>query len=546
MRRVLFSSGSGVRVVVSPFFLESGGVVSRAHEQPAPGAATAAAVTKMPDLLISALTRQADVCFATCACSRRPRNASSSLQRSESSGHTADAEQRNISQPKVTMCSTHTRVKSYLASVYPTAADHIAQLDSREATRFFNSLHFYYDHECQVRASASGSSDVGHGGMGSPIDVGVGSRVVAGPGSSSCDDGPSVLLRWIYGELLPCAEQLNAHGRPTLGPCIAAHFRFRPAWARRAAAEGWVEVEHRAIGFGVHRASSGAAARAATPAHQDGQPMDASAFLDAGVASMWYTYRRGSGIFYRMGKTKFAPGKTAMVAALLRELATQRNTTATVWPSIAQRARLFAGDAPSQGALKDSERLLYIAKGESACTERGVLLCRCRYIVQDEWDDAIIWMARELGYETLFFTATLLCNQPLANGTLPTRRSFGTAYPELVDVRPLTPKMVEEQAWGVHSYLGVEGEGKMVNVRSLRKRADVADAWVRQIRDDGRLALRDPFNRSEGRERASRPCRFRTDQRTLQCDAHVSSQWPESSWHRCGVPMCGFRGARIA
>ena len=307
-----------------------------------------------------------------------------------------------------------------------------------------------------------------------------------------------------------------------------------------------MEVEHRAIGFGVHRASSGST-RAPTSVLQDNRPMDASSFLDAGVASMWYTYRRGSGIFYRMGKTKLAPGKTAMVAALLRELAMQRNMTAMAWPSMANRAGLFGVDTPSQGALRDSERLQYIAKGESACTERGVLLCRCRYIVQDEWDDVMIWMARELGYETLFFTATLLCNQPLPNGSLATRRSFGTAYPELVDVRPLTPAMTAEQAQGVHSYLGGGDEqGKMVNVRSLRKRADVAEAWIRQIRDDGRLALRDPFNHSTGKKGHSRPCRFQTEKRTLQCEAHISSQWPESSWHRCGVPMCGFRSARIA
>ena len=39
-------------------------------------------------------------------------------------------------------------------------------------------------------------------------------------------------------------------------------------------------------------------------------------FLDAGVAGMWYTFRRGSGIFYRLGRSLARPGKTAMAAAL--------------------------------------------------------------------------------------------------------------------------------------------------------------------------------------------------------------------------------------
>ena len=492
-------------------------------------------------MLADALARQRDVCEANCACARRPARSIGTEPNRTASRNIADVAQSAA-------CPTALDARAYLTAVYPVAAARIARLTPDAVVSFFDSLHFFYDFGCSQHA-LSGCNELQH--------------------------EPSVLLRWLYGELLPCSEQPTPRGRLSLGACVAAHFGFRPAWARLVMTQGWAEVEHRAIGFGVHRAALSAPTAAPALTRPNGQPQGASDFLDAGAASMWHVYRRGSGIFYDMGKAKLAPGKTAMVAALLRELATRRaNDTALRWPGVAGRAKLFAPSAPSLGASADAQRLLAVARGDAPCADKGVQLCRCRYILQDEWDDAMIWLARVLGYETLFFSATLLCNQPYPNGSIPNRRLFATAYPELVDVRPLSHAMVADQGRGVHSpYFALrpaeaersatanaergsssgtadgafKAEREVADVRGLRKLPHVAEAWVRKIRAEGRLTLRDPFATRLADEAAAppQPCHFNVSRWTLQCDAHVSSRWPQMAWHRCGVPTCGYRGARV-
>jgi hypothetical protein len=44
-------------------------------------------------------------------------------------------------------CSTMT-VRRYLINVYPTAAERLELTPTADNTRFFDSLHFYYDHGC--------------------------------------------------------------------------------------------------------------------------------------------------------------------------------------------------------------------------------------------------------------------------------------------------------------------------------------------------------------------------------------------------------------
>lgn len=287
---------------------------------------------------------------------------------------------------------------------------------------------------------------------------------------------------------------------------------------------------------------------------------------------MWYTYRRGSGIFYRLGRTKSAPGKTALVAALLKvtpsnpskrapaprtpplslkqaahkslqELA-RRPSLAKHWPAMAARAGLFSASAPSAGARADAERLRSVANGSAPCAERRVEACRCRYVLNDAWDDALTWMARALGYETLFLTATLLCDgrgdgERTASGG---ERAFVTAYPELVDVRPLGMAMVEEQARGVHGYLQ---HGERGELRASRKRPEAADEWIAQMRSDGTLSLRDPFDVAAVGEGSQRPCEFSVHRWTLQCAGHLSSRWPTSGWSRCGLAQCNASGGGI-
>ena len=398
-------------------------------------------------------------------------------------------------------------VIEYLQMVYPTAAQRLAQITDSDANKFFNSLHFYYDFGC----------------------VGL------------CKE-PGILQRWLYDDLLPCTPtQVDRHARASLRPCMLAHHRFEPEWALQLLHEGWAEVEHRSGGFGGSRVLS---------LHR-GEPRNASDFLDAGVASMWYTFRRGSGIFYRMGKTLMAPGKTAAAALLLQQL-TSRKDLAAAWQQMANRNGYFIPSSPSKGAGADAERLSQVAQGKATCADAGVQPCRCRYVLHDAWDDAIVWMARALGFETVFLSATLLCNQPTAGDETTTGRGFGTAYPELVDVRPLGPVMVAAQSRGVHNYLMSSETSSAVELRARRKRPENADLWVRRMKLDGRLTLRDPPSLSR-RSIGHAPdvnaaagvlsCDFSVMRSTLQCEGHISSRWPLSTWHQCGLPTCGFRGA---
>ena len=45
------------------------------------------------------------------------------------------------------------------------------------------------------------------------------------------------------------------------------------------------------------------------------------------------------------------------------------------------------------------------------------------HILGDEWDDALIWLARALSYETLLFYATLISNDRIDSRII----NFGTA-----------------------------------------------------------------------------------------------------------------------
>ena len=479
---------------------------------------------------ISALERQHALCPAACGCAR--------------AGHDAIG---NVS--LTSSCHPPTDVRSYLSAVYPVAAGRFSAMEASELAEFFHSLHFYYDFGCDRHANLAACSE------------------------------PGVMLRWLYNGLLPCRQSVakGAH-HPSLGACVNAHYAFSPAWAQQLLAHGYAEVEHRAVGFGVYRASTAQQLSGLFNEHT-GEPSSASAFMDAGVASMWYTFRRGSGIFYRLGRTMSAPGKTAMVAKLLRELSS-RPALAAAWPAVASYSNLFPVSAPSGGALADSERIRSVANGSASCPERRVQPCRCRYVLHDAWDDALVWIARALKYETLFFTATLLCNQPAADsGASPTAkrssgggggggggsssssgggsssgsegsggsggssgggsgRLFATAYPELVDVRPLDAAMVDEQARGVHAYLQpVLNATDAAELRTMRKRHDVAEAWIHKMRGQGLLSLRDPI---EPQAASSSRCDFSVHRLTMQCDGHISSRWQRSAWSRCGIIGCGY------
>ena len=439
-----------------------------------------------PHLLSTALLQLGHACPAACSCAKDyygPRSNASAT-------------------------SSQLTVAQYLTRVYPAAAKRFATMSPVEARQFFESLHFFYDH-----------------------------------GVLGCNE-PGAVLRYLYPELLPCVDlpgrRTPRGSRPSARVCVEAHYKFSPAWASEVAANGWAEVEHRAVGFAVKSVTD------IIGLSGTGIPQSATAFMDAGAAGMWYTYRRGSGIFYRMGRTKIAPGKTAMMAELLDELArVPNNQHASTWVAFAKRSGLFAPAAPSLGPRGDAGRIRAVANGSAHCATNGVGFCRCQCILHDVWDDAMVWEARLLQYETLFFTATLLCHQD-HNST------FTTAYPEIADVRPLDESWADEQGRGTYSMLvqrpaataagpkDPPGEVLGQTIHTLRKQPLAAERWLTMVRQSGVLSLRDPIVPAAAT--LARPCNFSVARWSLQCEGHISSRWPTSEWHSCALPMCGSRG----
>jgi hypothetical protein len=196
--------------------------------------------------------------------------------------------------------------------------------------------------------------------------------------------------------------------------------------------QGWAEVEHRAFGMPLPKRGKQA-------------PKRESDFMDPGAAGMWYVYRRGSGIFYRMGRTKTAPGKNEMLAALLQEAygnASHWRSLDASWRSMVTNAVLFDPLWPTSGLWGDADRILSAANGSLTCGELGLRSCRCTIvrfahlpppvraprraqraprfhcsqILGDEWDDAMVWLARALHYETLLLQTTRICHRDCSNG----------------------------------------------------------------------------------------------------------------------------------
>ena len=75
---------------------------------------------------------------------------------------------------------------------------------------------------------------------------------------------------------------------------------------------------------------------------------------------MWYTYRRGSGVFLRTGRTAVGVGKLQVLVRLLLELATSPTLALspihTGWTQLATRQGLFAAAISGAGANPNLSR----------------------------------------------------------------------------------------------------------------------------------------------------------------------------------------------
>lgn len=407
-------------------------------------------------------------------------------------------------------CTTLT-IARYLTFVYPMAATRVqTQYSTAQLINYFDSLDFYWDplHLQQNR-----------------------------PGCLGCPSA-GAHMRFLYDGLVPCVQPPPAWGRKQNAAaelsCVARHASFSLASSGR-----WLEIEHRAFGF---------IPKHAMPAHSDIGALSAADMLEAGPA-LWLTYRRGSGIFYDMGSlVKAAPGKNALMAELLFEVAA-RPVLAARWLQMAYRLELFIGrlrERPSNAQAQAITAAHAVAvnatvRGQLLCSEAGLQPCRCDVILGDTWDPAMIWAGRQLGYDSLFIHATLLTGQcpdpPWARGGK-AKLEFVTAFPEICDLRlPNAEWTAREHELDYAPYLKrVDHVHPVFRFKTDR----AAEEWLRYLDEERRFTLRDGLDAS--REDSVRACNVSLGTGfTLRCEGHApASMLPASrGWDRCARTMCG-------
>ena len=412
-------------------------------------------------------------------------------------------------------CATQT-VAQYLAAVYPTAAMRIqTQYSSAQLVGHFDSLDFYWD----------------------PLHM-----QSHHPGCLGCPSA-GAQMRFLYEGLLPCIQPPPAWVRKQNAAaelfCVARHASF--GLNSMFASSRWLEVEHRAFGFIPEHA---------LPAHAANGAVSATDMLEAGPA-VWLTYRRGSGIFYDMGRSvKAAPGKNALMAELLFEVAA-RPLLASRWLHMAYILDLFTGDlrkrpakAAKEGQAQTATAAHAVAvnatvSGQLLCSEAGVQPCRCDVILGDTWDSAMIWAGRELGYDSLFMHATLLTDQcpkpPWALGGKD-KLEIMAAYPEICDLRLPNAEWTAREHELVYPYLQPGNDQPIFRPKTEH----AAEEWLRSLAEERRFTLRDGLDVS--RQDSVRACNVSLGTGfTLRCDGHApASMLPASrGWDRCARTMCG-------
>ena len=395
-------------------------------------------------------------------------------------------------------------VTEYLSSVYPAARGRF-----RSPLTLFNSLHFYWD---------------------------------VAPWRSAACATEGAHLRFLWHDLTPCFQQMRPPDVLDDGSvrfkCAARQAAFSPSWALRAAQSNWLEIEHRAAGV-VGRAVPSLAGK---PAAAD----ELSGMLDPGVAGMWHIYRRGSGLWYRMGRTASAPSKGAVLVALLLEMHAASPQLAQAWERRMRRSALLDGWLRDHSILRHATAINETVQGRRRCSEAGVRACRCDLMLGDEWDDALTWAARARGYESLFLYAAVLTGA-CGPSEQSTQVNYQAAFAEIVDLRLPEPSWLPAQQEGRYPFLQRANPNQAGLLISRAKTASAAKLWLAAIASERRFALRDP-SAPDDDERAL-PCHLSRGARTLRCDGHAPtapSALPPGGrgWDACSRATCGEGGER--
>lgn len=267
-------------------------------------------------------------------------------------------------------------------------------------------------------------------------------------------------------------------------------------------------------------------------AHAVASARPSAAFADPGPGGMWYVAERGTGIYYDTGRSLTVPTKNEAMAQMTTELTQLPETRAKVCRLLQKRFPFtMPSDRPIRklcgelGPLADLAAGLHrTAEGTKRCNEAGVLECSDEdgsdgYDLNDAWDVPMIWIARALKYDTLFFYAEFKSSVFKLSGTIREKEMCG--FSELVDLRlplPITPdhKDVIDHYLDVAFNPDPQESLWMHDCYALKPEKLASDVIAMAA---GVLSVRDPLHLNNAD--SSRPCEI-VQGEMLTCKGHVS------------------------
>ena len=120
--------------------------------------------------------------------------------------------------------------------------------------------------------------------------------------------------------------------------------------------------------------------------------------------------------------------------AMLLEMSASSAQLAQAWERMMRRSELLDGWLRGRSIMRHAAAINETVQGWRRCSEAGVQACRCDLMLGDEWDDALTWAARSLGYESLFLYAGILTGA-CGPSERSTQVNYQTAFAEIVDLR---------------------------------------------------------------------------------------------------------------
>ena len=379
--------------------------------------------------------------------------------------------------------------------------------------------------------------------------------------------GPGLFTKYLT--VLPCKlEVTTRHNikstdcKGGCSDCVAQRHQFRPAWATAR----YLEVRHAALAdkFLTYQGSRGGAlqlcpsetafragnctyARSWAAAVAVGMQSPNAAFTDPGPGAMWYMQERGTGIFYDTGRSLSVPTRNEAMAQMAAELAPLPATRAKVCRLLRRRfqptmsAALYAQTLLGAGAITPADRLVSklcgsqtefaalaegmrrTADGSSHCKEEGILECypaedqKDGYDLSDSWDVPMVWIARALKYDTIFYYSSFKVSALELNWYK--KDAEMCSISELVDLRLPVPRDVDVIDYYLQLASDPDPSQTLWMHDSYAPKPEMIAKGVTEMASNV-LTLRDPLNVED--DSAALPCKVKVGE-LLSCENHQVS-----------------------